>query len=129
MAKYQNQVRDRSVQERDKQLHPIWRGVGFGLVILIPIISYAATDVLITANRSSGWFRMPSDLIARPGDFLYNGDPWLYLKIAITLAFMFVFYALFMLITFAVNRATLDPRRTDPYYVPPVKAKVRKRAR
>jgi hypothetical protein len=129
MAKYQTQVRDRAQQERAKQLHPIWRGVGFALAILIPIISYAATEVLLDANRSSNWFRLPSDIVARPGDFLYNGDPWLYLKVACTLAFMFLFYTLFMLITFAVNRATLDPRRTDPFYVPPIKGRVKKHSR
>jgi len=129
MAKYQTQVKDRSQKERDKQVHPIWRGVGFGLAILIPIISYAATEVLLKANRTAHWFPMPSDLAARPGDFLYSGDPWIYLKIAFTLAFMFVFYAIFMLITFSINRVTLDPRRNDPYYVPPIKARVRKRSR
>lgn len=129
MAKYQSQVRDRSQQERARKIHPIWRGVGFALAILIPIISYAATEVLLEANRNENWFRLPSDIVARPGDFLYNGDPWLYLKIGITLAFIFVFYALFLLVTFAVNGALLDPRRNDPYYVPPIKGNIRKRAR
>lgn len=129
MGKYESQMRGKTREEREKRAHPIWRGVGFGLAILIPIISYAGSEELIKANRKFGWLPMPTDLVARPGDFLYFGDPWIYLKIALTLMLMFVLYVVFMLITFAVNKATLDPARMDPYYVPPIKAKVRKRAR
>ncbi len=129
MGKYESQVKGKSREEREGRAHPIWRGVGFGLAILIPIISYAASEELISANRKFQWIPMPTDLVARPGDFLYFGDPWIYLKIALTLAFMFVLFSVFMMITFAVNKATLDPSRTDPYYVPPIKGKVRKRAR
>lgn len=129
MGKYDSHARERTRDERERRAHPIWRGVGFALAVLIPIVSYAGSIELIKANRKFGWLPMPTDLVARPGDFLYSGDPWVYLKIALTIIIMFVLYVLFMLITFAVNKATLDPARTDPFYVPPIKAKVRKRAR
>lgn len=129
MGKYDSHGRERTRDERERRAHPIWRGVGFALAVLIPIVSYAGAMELIKANRKFGWLPMPTDLAARPGDFLYSGDPWIYLKIALTIIIMFVLYVLFMLITFAVNKATVDPARMDPYYVPPIKAKVRKRAR
>lgn len=110
------------------KIHPIWRGVGFVMMVLIPIISYAATEVLIAQNTKSNWFLWPYDLMAKPGELLYNGDPMLYLKILGTILFMLVFYGIFTLITFAVN-SIFGVSRYGPYDVPPISAKARKKAR
>jgi hypothetical protein len=118
----------REERERAQQIHPIWRGVGFAFAILIPVLSYAATEILLQLNEASNWFPMPYDLVARPGNFLYNGDPWLYLKIILTVAFVLVLYALFTFVTFLAN-SLFSPARLGPYDVPPVRGKVRKRAR
>jgi hypothetical protein len=121
------EMRTQEAGDRPK-VHPIWRGVGFVMMILIPIVSYAATEVLIQQNTKAPFFPWPTDLIARPGDFLYNGDPLLYFKILITITFMLILYALFTLITFLLNSAFGSPRY-GPYDLPPIKGRVRKRAR
>ena len=128
--KFNQYQADRSREDREARtkIHPIWRGVGFAFIVLIPILSYAATDLIIQQNSKSNWFPFPYDLMAKPGDFIYNGDPLLYLKIILTIAFMLALYAIFMLITFMVNSAFGSPRY-GPYDVPPINAKVRKRAR
>ncbi len=130
MPKYGSYQRESTREEREARMriHPVWRGVGFAFVILIPILAYAGTEVILQQNASAGWFPMPNDLAARPGDFLYNGDPWLYLKIILTVTLMLVFYAIFTLITFVMN-SMFAPPRYGPYDAPPIKGKVRKRAR
>jgi len=130
MPKYSSYQSERQREEREQRrhIHPIWRGVGFALIILIPILSYAATEVFIKWNSETNQFPWPYDLMARPGNFLYNGDPWLYYKIILTLAFMLVLYAIFTFFTFILNSAFAPPRY-GPYDVPPIKGRVRKRAR
>lgn len=120
---------DPNKQKKEQvEIHPIWRGVGFVLMIIIPVISYAATEVLIAQNTKSNWFPWPSDLFAKPGDFLYNGDSMLYLKIIMTIAFMLLIYGIFTLITFVLSSA-FGRNRLGPHDVPPINAKVRKKAR
>jgi hypothetical protein len=120
---------DPKKQEKEKvKIHPIWRGVGFVMMIIIPIISYAATEVLIKQNMISNWFPWPYDLFAKPGEFLYNGDYLLYLKIILTVAFSLLIYAIFTLVTFVLSSA-FGRTRLGPYDAPPINAKVRKKAR
>ncbi len=69
--RYSNQPKTRNEQ---KQAHPIWRGVGFGLMVLLPIISYATALILIGMNNTERWIMIPRDLLVR------NQDPLLLIK-------------------------------------------------
>jgi hypothetical protein len=126
VSKYHNFETPR--EKIETKIHPVWRGVGFAFLILIPIVSYAATEVLVQQNQKMGYFPWPYDIVAKSGDLLYNGDPLLYFKILITITFMLVLYALFTLITFLINSAFGAPRY-GPHDVPPIRGKVRKKAR
>ena len=130
MPKYGAYQRETSREEREarRTIHPVWRGVGFALIVLIPLLSYAAMQVLMQQNAVKNWFPLPADLAARPGNFLYSGDPWIYFKILITVVIMLVLFALFTLVTFLINSA-FAPSRYGPFDVPPIKGRVRKRAR
>jgi hypothetical protein len=129
MSKY-DQYQDRSKkQERPQEkIHPIWRGIGFAMMVFIPIFAYACTEVLVQQNQKSNFFPWPMDIMAKPGDLLWNGDPLLYFKILITITIMFLLYALFTLFTVSMNSAFGSPRY-GPYDLPPIEAKVRKKAR
>ncbi len=117
-----------SREERDR-IHPIWRGIGFGMIVLIPIVSYAAAIVVLQQNDIHHWFPIPWDLLMRPGDFLYNyiPDGMLYIKLLLIAAFIFVFYSIFTFVAVLVNRTFGVADRMDPYYVPPVRRLPRRR--
>ena len=106
-------------QERDRQIHPIWRGVGFMFLIIIPALSYIATLALLDANTANHWMGIPPELISQ------WGEPLLWIKIILTVVIALVFYALFMLITFFVYRF-LGPERYGPLDAPPVKGRVKR---
>jgi len=127
MSKYK--FVDQARREKPKPtIHPIWRGVGFLMMVLIPVVSYSLTEVLILQNSQKNWVPLPYDLMAKPTDLFWAGDPLLYVKIISTLFFALFFFALFTLITSIVNRAFGGPRY-GPYDVPPIEGKVRKKAR
>ena len=46
-----------SSQEQDRPwtIHPIWRGFGCVMLVVIPIISYAAASLLIDLNIEQNW--------------------------------------------------------------------------
>lgn len=47
-----------------REVHPIWRGIGFVMLILIPFMSYIGTLILLEENAKKGWFSIPGDLIS-----------------------------------------------------------------
>jgi hypothetical protein len=110
-------------------IHPIWRGVGFAMMVLIPIMAYAATEVVLQQNEIYGWFPFPVDMIAKDGEFLYNifKDPMINIRLAGTVAFSLLFYVLFTFVSFLITGIFGPKKSDDPYYVPPVRSTVRRR--
>ena len=61
----------RQEKPRPWRVHPIWRGIGCVMIVLIPIISYAIGDIVTTNVESvqlffnqMGFFRKSVDLLA-----------------------------------------------------------------
>ncbi|MEN4013195.1 MAG: hypothetical protein ROW48_14255 [Bellilinea sp.] len=102
-----------AIREARNYVHPIWRGVGFLLMIITPVLGYFGALVLIEQNAKQNWFTIPPEFIA-PGQ-----DPMLYLKIGLTILIAFLLFFLFQLISLILLRA-FGPSRYGPYDVPPV---------
>jgi hypothetical protein len=107
---------------RKREIHPIWRGIGFALIILIPILSYIGTLILLDENSKRGFFSIPHDLISP------YVEPYLYVKVIITALLMFIFYAIFLFIT-ALITSVLAPPRYGLYDVPPQAFRGKKKSR
>jgi len=123
MGKYEAYSRITRATQSERKIHPVWRGMGFLFMFLIPLMAYAATMVLIESGKVTNFL---AGMRAGPGDFLYYGDPDIYGKIVITLAFVFIFYAIFTFITFAIN-GMFGYTRYGPYDMPPVSRPKRRR--
>ncbi len=121
MGRYQISYSDKKPGYTDKpEIHPIWRGVGFAMMILIPIVSYFTSLLLISANETNRWFVVPADLINKAG------DPNLYVKIILTVLLALIIYVLFMVVTFLTHRM-FGPARYGPTDAPPIQRKINKR--
>jgi hypothetical protein len=121
MGRYQISYSDKKAgYNKTPEVHPIWRGIGFALIILIPVLSYFAGLLVIAANALHNYVSIPPELIAP------KGDPYLYLKIILTVVISFLIYILFMMITFVINRL-FGPPRYGPLDMPPLPIKVHKR--
>ncbi len=114
MGKYSSRMSEQPLRNRNRQAHPIWRGVGFALMLLTPIIAIFGSIVLVDANSQHGWVNIPRDLIYRGG-----GDSLLYVKIIVGVVIFFVVTVVFQLITFIISSA-FGPSRYGPLDVPPV---------
>jgi hypothetical protein len=111
MGKYQSFRREMKPPKRE--IHPIWRGIGFVLIVLIPFMAYTAALLVIDENSRRGWFPIPADIVAT------GSDPLLYVKIFITFLIALVLYIILLFITFLVNKF-FGPDRYGPYDLPPV---------
>ncbi len=52
----------RDIQDEPANVHPIWRGIGFLLLGVIAIMSYAGANLLVEANKTKGWITVPTDI-------------------------------------------------------------------
>lgn len=95
------------------KVHPIWRGVGFALMILTPAMAYATTEILLAQNAISGWIQIPKDLIVQ------WQDPLILVKVLATIFLTLVFMAVLQFVFFLTMRLFAPPRY-GPLDVPPV---------
>ncbi len=123
MGKYSSRMTQESLRDRDHKVHPVWRGVGFALALLTPVIAIFGSIVLVDANAKNGWVAIPSDLIFRGGS-----DPLLYVKIIVGIVIFLLVTVLFQLVTFILYGA-MGPSRYGPLDVPPVAYKGPKKSR
>ncbi len=114
----QNTLRDVAGSKRHP-IHPIWRGIGFALMVLTPIMGYAASILLLDLNAQNRWLPIPRDLIVS------GKDPYILIKLFITLVIALLIFLVFQLITFFIYRITA-PSRYGPTDVPSVRYTGRK---
>ena len=118
MGRYRSYTRQ-EVKERPWEVHPIWRGLGCILIILIPIMAYAAAVVVVHENLVNKWVDLPPELTG----FLvipYLGVRVFFAEIAATLLFMFIGYGILVLI-YSIMYRIVGPPRYGPLDSPPIR--------
>jgi len=111
LGKYGNYNKP-GLREVRGDIHPIWRGLGFLLAIIAPIMAYAGAVLLVDENWKRGWVPIPSSLIGPPG---YQN---VFLVIVVTLVLLLFLYALFSLIYMVIYRL-VGPSKYTPLDAPP----------
>ena len=53
MGKYARYARP--IPERSRAIHPIWRGIGCLLIVIVPLLSLAGAALLVNYGLSQGW--------------------------------------------------------------------------
>jgi ABC-type Fe3+ transport system permease subunit len=124
MGRYRSYTRQ-EVKERPWEVHPIWRGLGCLLIILIPIMAYAGAVVIVRANFVNRWVALPTEL-TRYFVIPYLGVTVYYAVIAVTLLLLFLGYGILVLV-YAFMYRLVGPSRYGPLDSPPIKRKPKKR--
>jgi hypothetical protein len=99
MGRYQQYERD--VRDTPEGPHPIWRGIGFLLLGLIIVMSYAGANLLVEANKTRGWVAVPEEI--------RGGVPWapdLYSELIVAFFLMFVAFGIIVIVYSIIYRAT-----------------------
>jgi|GEM_PF-3466857 energy-converting hydrogenase Eha subunit F len=112
MGKYSSMQNRNETKKQPEGLPPIWRGIGFGMMILIPGMAYVGMLVLMQYNQDHNLFPIPMDMINKTA-----GDPLLFIKISVVLVLMLVLYAILMMVTFLLNKI-FTPSQLGPFDVP-----------
>lgn len=113
MSRYNSFKDDRPVTDNKIYVHPIWRGIGFVMLIFAPLMGYIISIMLIDMNKEHNWMPVPRDLL------ISGNDPYLIIKIIITIVVAFIIFLIFQLITFFIYRVA-GPSKYGPTDVPRV---------
>lgn len=136
MGKY-SQFDRKKVDQSPYKIHPIWSGIGFLLIIIVPIVTWAASALLVEFGQKQGWavlrsfprfLEVPAALYAIPGvAFLakVNGLPATFI---LFLFLLIVFSGVFSILYAFIYRL-IGPPRYGPQDVaaPKIKTKPFKR--
>ena len=128
MSKY-TKYNDRSrMGDRPWKIHPIWRGIGCLLMLVIPVMAYAGAVLLVEANSKQHWLPMPREL-AQTVSVPYLGDiKSFYATLIVTVLLMLIGFGV-MTIIYSMIYSALGPPRLGPLDAPPVRTSPAKRKR
>jgi hypothetical protein len=134
MGKYTTYTPEK--QNNSKEPHSIWSGLGCLLMIIIPVISYAAASLTVDALSAPGYRVIPTQLMGKPRlpDFVYNSKGLIMLLTPLTkvnnlYANLVVgfFYVLLIsgviAVIYAIVYSSMGPRRYGPTDSPPLRYK------
>lgn len=91
MGRYQQY--ERRVKDVGETPHPVWRGLGFILIAVIAIMSYAGANLLVEANKTKGWVYVPPEI--------RGGLPWapdLFAELIVAFFLMFVGFGILTIV-------------------------------
>ncbi len=99
-------------RQEAKKMNPVWRGVGFLLVIGIGVLGYLFANWFLVQNSINGWIFLPRALINPNipgiGDLLAGGN-LIRIVVALTfLLFSFAFMNFFYAIAFPIKPGEYD---------------------
>jgi predicted permease len=118
MSKYMKYNRRSMIPEKPWQIHPIWRGIGCVLMLLIPVMSYAGAALLVQENLKQRWVPVPALLyqsVAIPG---LPVIPYLYANLAVAVLLSLIGFGVVM-IAYALIYRLVGPPRYGPLDAPP----------
>ncbi|MBI5840428.1 MAG: hypothetical protein HZB19_10025 [Chloroflexi bacterium] len=137
MTKYTS-VQKREQPVKTRQVHPVWRGIGCLFTILIPIISFAASMLIVEYGVENKWL-IPYQLLGNPQlpTFIYKSA--VLVQIVGPIAGWTNFYAILVIAIFlmialggllaivnAIVYQVAGPPRWGPQDVPPPKIKAKR---
>lgn len=118
MAKYDKFNPRSRMPERRWKIHPIWRGIGCLMGILIPVMAYAGAVLLVQENAKQGWLPMPAELLQTVTIPYVGSFPNLlaYLLVAVVLSVLG--FGIFIIVYSFVYRVA-GPPQYGPLDAPP----------
>ena len=130
---------DDNTSKKQKIVHPVWRGIGCLLLLIVPVFSYVLADALIRFGVGQGWWFIPRGLLGFPVlpaifrrfALLTSLFGWitrienLYANLVIGVVIAALIFGLIGTV-YAISYQAAAPPRYGPYDIPPPKYKPKK---
>lgn len=118
---------DRRYKKKDidkRGIHPVWRGIGCLLMILIPLISMAAADVIINSNLDT--IAIPNVLRTTVDTGILGEIRFFPAKLLLALVISVGLFA-FVSVVYSILYSATGLNKRGPMDAPPIRKRVKKR--
>jgi hypothetical protein len=126
MTKYTQYARNAPAKPRPWKVHPIWRGIGCILMVVIPVLSYAIAGELVKANSANGWIYVPIQLFQPIPIPILRTVPHQPIVLIVTLLLMLLGFGVLVAIYSLIYRFT-GPPTLGPLDAPPERRRPRRK--
>lgn len=116
MSKYTRPYLHPQTSIRGIPAHPLWRGIGCIMLVVIPIVSFAAARLLVQMNTRQGWIRIPIEM-RRSVEVPILG-PVFAVDLAVTTLIVIIAFGL-LTVVYALVYRLFGPPRYGPLDAPP----------
>jgi hypothetical protein len=104
----------RTVEKDEKtNPHPVWRGIGCILIVIIPVISYFAAKLLIDSRSTIHWIVIPPEIVITK-----YSDPLILVKVLYAGIISIIIFLVIAIITFVIDKL-FGPPKYGPFDVKP----------
>jgi hypothetical protein len=123
--------------KRTTEVHPIWRGIGCIMFVLVPIMAYAGAELIVRTGVEKGW-PLPPELLGfiRFPDWIYKvpvlSDICRWLASYPNLLAVLIFFLVLLLLlsgvfstVYSIVYRTIGPSRYTAVDAPPPNRKVK----
>lgn len=122
---------DRFSQAQEKKrpwkIHPVWRGIGCALLVILPVMAYAGAVELVRLNIEQRWVLLPAELMQTTTIPNLISVPHLFANLAVALVLLVIGYGI-LVILYSALYSMVGPGRYGPMDAPPPRRrKTRKR--
>lgn len=119
MGKY-NYLAQQPKNLEKQPVHPIWRGIGCLMIVLMPIVAYAAASLLVDAALKYGWVNISRDLTQSVYiPVVLKPVPHLFANLALSIILIFIGYG-FLVFLYALVYKFSGTSKMGPYDSPPI---------
>lgn len=118
MGKYDKYSTQSRMADRPWQIHPVWRGIGCLMMLLIPIMSYAGGVLLVEANKEQRWVPVPAEMMRKINLPLLGSVDHLVANLLAAVVLSIIGFALLTAVYSLVFRV-VGPPSLGPYDSPP----------
>jgi hypothetical protein len=128
----------REAKTKERETHPVWRGIGCMIIGLVPILSYATAVVTYPMFSSRGLVPRDLRVTMQMPNWMWSinpgltsgiqklvGNPQFLPMVLLTLIYIMVLGSLFSIV-YSMMYRTLNPKRYGPMDAPPIRAKTKK---
>jgi len=126
MSKYEKYSDQSRQADKPWEIHPIWRGIGCLMMLLIPIMAYAGSVLIVEANMEQGWVAMPRELMRNIPLPVIGSVDHLWANLMVTLVLSLLGFALLTAL-YALVYQFIGPPRYGPLDAPPERRRGRRR--
>ena len=128
MGKYSQLQRQTPPPPRPWTIHPVWRGIGCLMALILPVVTIAAASMVVDYDLEAGWYPVPGNMMNPFTIPVVNYTlPHLYATLVVSVVLLLFIFAAIMII-YAIVYAVLGPKRYGPHDSPPIReTRVRKK--